>query len=84
MRTWRLVSSRCGGSSHLRLVSVSGVPLAAASWVAVRIARRRLRACRCSRARRPSGSDSEATDRRATLPQRRPSEVGGRLTQIRL
>src|ERR1039458_1695293 len=54
-----------GGSSHLRLVSVSVVLLAVASWGVVRPGERRLRACRWSRGRRPSGSDSEATDRRA-------------------
>ncbi len=74
---------RRGGSSHLRLVSVSAVPLAAASW-AVRPGGRRSRACRCSRGRRPNGSDSEAADRRARAPQRPRSGVGGRLTRTRL
>ena len=50
-----------GGSSQFRLVSVSAVSLASASWGVVRLGGRRLRACRCSRGRRPSGSDSEAT-----------------------
>jgi hypothetical protein len=73
-----------GGSSRLRLVCVSLVTLAAASWGVVRLGGRRLRACRCSRGRRPSGSDSEARDRRAELPQRHPSGVAGRLTPTRL
>ena len=45
------------------------VPLAAAAWGVARRAGRRSRACRCSRGRRPSGSDSEATGR-GHLPQR--------------
>jgi hypothetical protein len=51
-----------GGLSRLRMVSVSVVPLAVASWGVVRLGERRLRAYRCSRGRRPSGSDSEAKD----------------------
>ena len=85
LRTWRLVSCRGrDGSSHLRFVSVSVVPLGVASWGVVRPGERRLRACRCSRGHRPSGSESEPTDRRATLPQRHPNEVGGPLTRTRL
>ena len=78
------VRSRRSGSSQLRLASVSVVPLAVASWGVVRLGERRSRACRWSRGRRPSRSDSEARDRRATLPQRHPSGVGGPLTQTQL
>jgi len=78
------VCSRRGGSLQLRLVSVSVVTLAVASWEVVRLGERRSRACRWSRGRGPSGSDSEARDRRATLPQRHPSGVGDRLTQTQL
>jgi hypothetical protein len=81
-RAW--VCSRRSVSAQLRLASVFVVPLAVASWGVVRLGERRSRACRCSRGRRPSGSDSEARDRRATLPQRHPSGVGGPLTQTQL
>ena len=72
------------GSSPLRWVSVCVVPLAAASCGEARLEGRRSRVCRWSRDRRPSGCDSEARDRRAALPQRHPSEVGGLLTRTRL
>ena len=75
------VCSRRSGSSQLTLVSVFVVPLAVASWGVVRLGERRSRACRWSRGRRPSRSDSEARDRRATLPQRHPSGADGPLTQ---
>ena len=78
------VCSRRSKSPQLRLASVFVGPLAVASWGVVRLGERRSRACRWSRARRPSGSDSEARDRRATLPQRHPSGVGDRLTQTQL
>ncbi len=45
---------------------------------------RRSQACRCSRARRPSGSDSELRDRLGVPPQRHPSEVGDPLTRTPL
>jgi hypothetical protein len=75
------VCSRRSGSSQLRLASVFVVPLAVASWGVVPLAERRSRACRWSRGRRPSRSDNEARDRRATLPQRHPSGAGGPLSQ---
>ena len=79
--SWRLASGERGGSSDLRLASVSVVPLAAGAWGGARPAERRSRACRCSRGHRPSGSDSEARDRHGALPQPHPSGVDGRLTQ---
>jgi hypothetical protein len=78
------VCSRRSGLSQLRLASVFVVPLAVASWGVVRLRERRSRACRWSRGRRASRSDSEARDRRATLPQRHPSGAGGPLTQTQL
>ena len=54
------------------------MPLAVVSSGVVRLGGRRLRACRWSRGRRPNGSGTEATDRRAALPQRHPNGVGGR------
>ena len=73
-----------GGSSRLRLASVSVAPLVVPPWGVVQHGERHWRACRCSRGRRPSGSDSEATAPLAALPQRHPSEAGGRLTRTRL
>ena len=73
-----------GGSSRLSSICVSAVPVAVASWGVVRPGGRRLRACRCSRGRRPSGSDSEAMDPLAAPLQRHRSGVGGRLTRTRL
>ncbi len=58
-----------GGSSRLRLACASVAPLAVYSWGVVQLGGRRLPACRCSRGRRPTGSDSEATGRPAALPQ---------------
>jgi hypothetical protein len=55
-----------------------------AAWGGVGLEGRRSRACRCSRGRRPSGSDSEATGRRVELPRRHPGAVGGLLTRTRL
>jgi hypothetical protein len=75
------------GAVHRRItrwVSVSAVPLAVSSWGVARPGERRQRACKCSRGRRPSRSDSEATDRPSVPPQRRPSEVDGPLTRTRL
>ena len=65
-------------------VSASVVPLAVVGRGGVRLEGHRRRACRCSRGRRPSGSDIGARDRRATLPQRHPSGVGGQLIRTRL
>jgi hypothetical protein len=62
----------------------SVMALDSASSGVVRLGGRRLRACSCSRGHRPSGSDSEATDRRVGLPRRHGSGVGGRLTRTRL
>jgi hypothetical protein len=45
---------------------------------------RRPQACRCSRGRRPSESDSEARDRLVVPPQRHPSGVGDPLTRTPL
>ena len=67
----------------LRLVCPSGLNLGVASWGVARLEERRWRACRCSRGRRPSGSDSEPRDRHATLLQPRPILVDGRSTQTR-
>ena len=83
-RRWGLVCCRRGGSSHLRLGQRFRVPLAVASWGVSRLGERRSRVCRWSRGRRSSGCGSEATDRRAALPQSHPSGVAGRLTRTRL
>ena len=72
------------GHSMSGRVSASVMPLDSASSGVVRLGGRRLRACSCSRGHRPSGSDSEATDRRATPPRRHLSGVGGPLTRTRL
>jgi hypothetical protein len=45
---------------------------------------RRSQACRCSRAHRPSGSDSEPRERLGVPAQRHPSEVGDPLTRTPL
>ena len=82
-RRVRSVAAR-GGSPRFRFVSVSALPLAVAAWGVVRPGGRRWRACRCSRGRRPIGSDTEATDPLEPLPQRHRSGVGGRLTRTRL
>ncbi len=73
-----------GRSPRLRSVSVSVLAPAVAAWGAVRPGGPHSRACRCSRGRRPSGSDSEATGPLAALLQRHRSGVGGRLTRILL
>jgi hypothetical protein len=73
-----------GGSSRLSSVCVSVVMLAVAALGVVRLGGRRLPACRCSRGRRPTGCDSEATGPLAALLQRHPSADGGRLTRTRL
>jgi hypothetical protein len=54
---------------------------AVGAWGVARLAELRLRACRCSRGRRPSRSDSEPRDRHGALPQPHPSGVDGRTTQ---
>ncbi len=61
-------------------VSVSAASTVAAFSGAVRLAGLRSRVCRCSHGHRPSGCDTEARDRRATLPQRHRREIGGSLT----
>jgi hypothetical protein len=64
--------------------SVSVGTPAASFWGAARLAGRRSRACKCSRDRRVSGSDSEARDRRAVLPRRHQRGVDDWLTQTPL
>jgi hypothetical protein len=73
-----------GRSSRLSSVCVSVVMPAVAALGDVRLAGRRLPACRCSRGRRPTGCDSEATGPLAAPLQRHPSGDGGRLTRTRL
>ena len=80
----RVCSVAARGSPRVRSVNVSVVPLAVAAWGVVRPGGRRLRACRRSRGRRPSGSDSEATGPLVVPLRRHLSGVGGRLTQTRL
>jgi len=65
-------------------VSVSAASIVVALSGAVRLAGLRSRACRCSRGHRPSGCDTEARGRRATLPQRHRRGVGGSLTRTPL
>ena len=65
-------------------VSVSAASIVVGVSGAVRRGGLRSRACRCSRGRRPSGCGTEARGRRATLPQRHRSGVGGSLTQTPL
>ena len=77
-------SSRARGSPRVKRVSVLLAPLAVAGWPGVRPGARRLPAYKCSHGRRPSGSDSEATDPLAAPLQRHRSAVGGRLTRPRL
>ena len=85
LRAWRLVSRRARWIVGSQVgASVSVAALSVRVWGVVQLGERRLRACRCSRGRRPSGSDSEATAPLAALPQRHPSGAGGRLTRTRL
>lgn len=70
-----------GGSSRLSSLCVSVVILAVGALGVVRLGGRRLPACRCSRGRRPTGSDSEATGPLAALLQRHRRGVGGRSTR---
>jgi hypothetical protein len=65
-------------------VSVSAASIVVAFSGAVRLGGLRSRACRCSRGHRPNGCDTEARDRRATLPQRHRRGVGGSLTRTPL
>ena len=65
-------------------VSVSAASIVVALSGALRLGGLRSRACRCSRGRRPSGCDTEARGRRATLPQRHQRGVGGLLTRTPL
>ena len=65
-------------------VSVSAASIVVALSGAVRLAGLRSRAYRCSRGHRPSGCDTEARGRRATLPQRHRRGVGGSLTRTPL
>ena len=62
-------------------VSVSAASIAVAFSGAVRLGGLRSRACRCSHGHHPSGCDTEAKGRRATLPQRHRSGVAGSLTR---
>ena len=73
-----------GSSSRLSSVCVSVVMLAVPALGVVRLGGRRWPACRCSRGRRPTGCDSEATGPLAAPLQRHPSGDGGRLTRTRL
>ena len=66
------------------LFSVSAASIVVALSGALRLGGLRSRACRCSRGRRPSGCDTEARGRRATLPQRHQRGVGGSLTRTPL
>jgi hypothetical protein len=77
-------SPGAGKSSRLSSVCVSVVMLAVPALGVVRLGGRRLPACRCSRGRRPTGCDSEATGPLAALLQRHPSGDGGRSTRTRL
>jgi hypothetical protein len=61
-------------------LSVWTAPIVVGVSGGVRLAALHSRACRCSRGHRPSGSDTEATGRRATLAQRHRTGVGGSLT----
>jgi hypothetical protein len=65
-------------------VSVSAASIVVAFSRAVRLGELRSRACKCSRGHRPSGCDTEARGRRATLPQRHRSGVGGSLIRTPL
>jgi len=65
-------------------VSVSAASIVVALSGAVRLGGLRSRAYRCSRGHRPSGCDTEARGRRATLPQRHRRGVGGSLTRTPL
>ena len=65
-------------------VSVSAASIVVAFSVAVRPGELRSRACKCSHGHRPSGCDTEARGRRATLPQRHRRGVGGSLTRTPL
>ena len=65
-------------------MSACVVPLASAACGLAQLEGRRSRACRCSRGRRPSGSDSEGRDRLGVPPQRHPSGVGDPLTRTPL
>src|SRR5664280_2965729 len=62
-------------------MSAGVVPLASAARGLAQLEGRRSQACRCSRGRRRSGSDSEARDRLGVPPQRHPSGVGDPLTR---
>jgi hypothetical protein len=72
-------ADRPGG--EFRLASAHDASPAVGAWGGAQLAARRMRASRYSRGRRPSGSDSEARDHHAALPQPNPSGVDGRSTQ---
>ena len=74
-RSPRIAQARVSVCAASTVVALSG---------AVRLGGLRSRACRCSHGHRPSGCDTEARDRRATLPQPHRSGVGGSLTQTPL
>jgi hypothetical protein len=65
-------------------MSAGVVPLASAACGLAQLEGRRSQACRCSRGRRSSESDSEPRDRLGGPPQRHPSGVGDPLTQTPL
>ena len=82
LRLWPLAKRR--DRYDLRPASVSVEPLGVGAWGVARLVGRRSRACRCSGGRHPSGSDSEARDRHAALPQPHRSGVDERSTPTRL
>jgi hypothetical protein len=65
-------------------VSVSAASIFVVFSGVFRLGGLRSRACRRSRGHRPTGSDTGAKGRRATLPQRHRSGVGGSLTRTPL
>jgi hypothetical protein len=83
-RTGAARAGRRGPRHAQAWVSVSAASIVVAFSGAVRLGGLRSRACRCSRGHRPSECDTEARDRRATLPQRHQRGVGGSLTRTPL
>jgi hypothetical protein len=77
------IAARCDSDVDA-WVSVSAASIVVAFSGVVRLGGLHSRACRCSHAHRPSGCDSEARGRRATLPQRHRRGVDGSLTQTPL
>ena len=68
----------------LRSAGACVVSIASAACGRAQLEGRRSQACRCSRGRRPSESDSELRDRLGVPPQRHPSGVGDPLTRTPL